>query len=70
MNNDNEDEDLQTTDDDEITIKTDVVTKIPDRLLYLIVCSGLFYQIRICFFRSEYQEFFVLNVIRLKIYVK
>ncbi|CAF1349828.1 unnamed protein product [Adineta steineri] len=31
------DDDLQTTDEDEMITKTDVITKIPDRLLYLII---------------------------------
>ena len=40
VNSDNDDdEDLPTTDDEDMSIKTDIITKIPDRLLYLIVCS-------------------------------
>jgi hypothetical protein len=38
LNNDHDKEDRQTTDEEEMEIKTDVIMKIPDRLLYLIVC--------------------------------
>ncbi|CAF1593805.1 unnamed protein product, partial [Adineta ricciae] len=34
---DNDEDDLQTTDDEEIVPKADVITKIPDRLLYLVI---------------------------------
>ncbi|CAF4380100.1 unnamed protein product, partial [Rotaria sp. Silwood2] len=37
LNSDNDEEDFQTTDEDEMTRKTNVITKIPDRLLYLII---------------------------------
>lgn len=37
FNSDNDDDDIQTTDEDEITKKQNVILNIPDRLLYLIV---------------------------------